>query len=77
MLNVNLVINFDVPVNREVYTHRIGQSGHFGTPGIAVSLATTLAEVAQLQSYSSQLCEATHLRFEFTPNLLSEAEQNY
>ena len=30
---VSLVINYDLPVNRENYIHRIGRSGRFGRKG--------------------------------------------
>ncbi len=29
-LQVSLVINYDLPNNRELYIHRIGRSGRFG-----------------------------------------------
>lgn len=32
---VSLVINYDLPNNRELYIHRIGRSGRFGRKGIA------------------------------------------
>jgi translation initiation factor 4A len=35
---VSLVINFDVPSNRENYIHRIGRSGRFGRKGVAINL---------------------------------------
>jgi len=34
---VSLVINYDLPVNRELYIHRIGRSGRFGKKGVAVN----------------------------------------
>mmetsp|Transcript_25328 Transcript_25328/g.52696 ORF Transcript_25328/g.52696 Transcript_25328/m.52696 type:complete len:440 (-) Transcript_25328:170-1489(-) len=34
---VSLVINFDLPVNRENYIHRIGRSGRFGRKGVAIN----------------------------------------
>jgi len=37
---VSLVINFDLPVNRENYIHRIGRSGRFGRKGVAINLIT-------------------------------------
>jgi len=35
---VSLVINYDMPGNRENYIHRIGRSGRFGRKGVAVNL---------------------------------------
>ena len=37
MQQVSLVINYDLPVNRELYIHRIGRSGRFGKKGVAVN----------------------------------------
>jgi len=34
---VSLVINYDLPVNRENYIHRIGRSGRFGRKGVAIN----------------------------------------
>jgi len=34
---IELVINFDMPQNLEVYTHRIGRTGRIGTAGTALS----------------------------------------
>lgn len=34
---VCLVINYDLPVNKETYIHRIGRSGRFGKKGIAIN----------------------------------------
>jgi ATP-dependent RNA helicase len=36
--SVSLVINYDLPNNRELYIHRIGRSGRFGRKGVAISL---------------------------------------
>jgi ATP-dependent RNA helicase len=33
---VSLVINFDLPSNRENYIHRIGRSGRFGRKGVGM-----------------------------------------
>ncbi|KAF7455888.1 putative eukaryotic translation initiation factor 4A, isoform 3 [Cryptosporidium felis] len=35
---VNLVVNYDLPTNRELYIHRIGRSGRFGRYGVAINL---------------------------------------
>jgi len=34
---VSLVINYDLPGNRENYIHRIGRSGRFGRKGVAIN----------------------------------------
>lgn len=34
---VSLVINYDLPSNRENYIHRIGRSGRFGRKGVAIN----------------------------------------
>eukprot|EP00889_Picochlorum_renovo_P006160 jgi/Picre1/33190/NNA_008515.t1 len=34
---VSLVINYDIPFNRENYIHRIGRSGRFGRKGVAIN----------------------------------------
>ncbi|AAF24010.1 RNA helicase (nucleomorph) [Guillardia theta] len=38
--NINLVVNFDLPLSSESYLHRIGRTGRFGKHGIAISLIT-------------------------------------
>jgi translation initiation factor 4A len=48
--HVNYVINFDVPLNRECYLHRIGRSGRYGRRGVAINFvapaeATLLREI--------------------------------
>ncbi|VDN55698.1 unnamed protein product [Dracunculus medinensis] len=34
---VSLVVNYDLPNNRELYIHRIGRSGRFGRKGVAIN----------------------------------------
>lgn len=34
---VSLVINYDLPTNREIYIHRIGRSGRFGRKGVSIN----------------------------------------
>ncbi|KAL7669014.1 hypothetical protein ACOME3_009690 [Neoechinorhynchus agilis] len=36
---VSLVINYDLPLTRETYIHRIGRSGRFGRKGVAINFA--------------------------------------
>ncbi|KND04363.1 ATP-dependent RNA helicase eIF4A [Spizellomyces punctatus DAOM BR117] len=38
---VSLVINYDLPTNRENYIHRIGRGGRFGRKGVAINFVTS------------------------------------
>ncbi len=42
--NIDLVVNFDVPMDSENYLHRIGRTGRAGKEGIAVSFVTKQEE---------------------------------
>jgi len=57
---VSLVINYDMPRERENYIHRIGRSGRFGRKGVAINLCSE-PEMAQLMSiqkfYNTQVEE--------------------
>lgn len=35
---VNMVINYDLPINKETYIHRIGRCGRFDKKGVAITL---------------------------------------
>ena len=37
---VSIVINYDLPKDKECYVHRIGRSGRFGRKGVAINLTT-------------------------------------
>jgi len=57
---VSLVINYDLPVNRENYIHRIGRSGRFGRKGVAINFVKNedvkiLRDIEQY--YSTQIDE--------------------
>ncbi len=57
---VSLVINYDLPVNRELYIHRIGRSGRFGRKGVAINFVKNedlriLKDIEQY--YSTQIDE--------------------
>ncbi|KAJ7923046.1 DEAD-domain-containing protein [Mycena leptocephala] len=57
---VSLVINYDLPTNRENYIHRIGRGGRFGRKGVAINFVAT-NDVAMLrdieQFYNTQIDE--------------------
>ena len=57
---VSLVINYDLPTNRELYIHRIGRSGRFGRKGVSINFLTsgdvgTMRDIEQF--YSTQVDE--------------------
>ncbi|KAJ3273491.1 Eukaryotic initiation factor 4A-III [Terramyces sp. JEL0728] len=57
---VSLVINYDLPNNRENYIHRIGRSGRFGRKGVAINFVKQedvkiLRDIEQY--YSTQIDE--------------------
>jgi ATP-dependent RNA helicase len=57
---ISLVINYDLPNNRELYIHRIGRSGRFGRKGVAINFVKEdelriLRDIEQY--YSTQIDE--------------------
>ncbi|PMB69706.1 ATP-dependent RNA helicase eIF4A [Beauveria bassiana] len=57
---VSLVINYDLPANRENYIHRIGRGGRFGRKGVSINFVTAedvrmMREIEQF--YSTQIEE--------------------
>ncbi|EGC31785.1 hypothetical protein DICPUDRAFT_156303 [Dictyostelium purpureum] len=57
---VSLVINYDLPIDRENYLHRIGRSGRFGRKGVAINFVKNsdiriLRDIEQF--YSTQIDE--------------------
>eukprot|EP00968_Pinguiococcus_pyrenoidosus_P007767 scaffold529_cov308-Pinguiococcus_pyrenoidosus.AAC.59 len=66
---VSLVINYDLPTNRELYIHRIGRSGRFGRKGVAINFVTR-----SLLALPSALPPAPMAE---TVQLLRDIEQHY
>jgi len=58
--HVSIVINFDLPANRESYLHRIGRSGRYGRKGVAINFVTArdVQTLKELESfYHTQIDE--------------------
>jgi translation initiation factor 4A len=68
--SVSLVINYDLPINRENYIHRIGRSGRFGRKGTAINFVTNEDE-AQLQ----EIEQFYHTKVEELPMDVAQAIQ--
>ncbi|KAK3095333.1 hypothetical protein FSP39_013331 [Pinctada imbricata] len=57
---VSLVLNYDLPIDRESYIHRIGRGGRFGRKGVAINFVTNdnLRQLRELeQFYNTQIEE--------------------
>jgi len=53
---VNIVFNYDMPKDADQYLHRVGRSGRFGTPGLAITFVSS--------SEDSGILEKVQTRFE-------------
>ncbi len=53
---VEMVINYDLPSDPEVYVHRIGRTGRIGKPGLAVSFFKPMesAKVKTVENYTKR-----------------------
>ena len=57
---LSLVINYDLPIQKETYIHRIGRSGRYGRKGVAINFVTErdLGELDELQQfYNTKIME--------------------
>jgi len=50
---LSLVINYDLPIQKETYIHRIGRSGRYGRKGVAINFVTDrdLEYLQEIQSF--------------------------
>mmetsp|Transcript_37764 Transcript_37764/g.66469 ORF Transcript_37764/g.66469 Transcript_37764/m.66469 type:complete len:439 (-) Transcript_37764:72-1388(-) len=51
---VNIVINYDMPGDSDMYLHRVGRAGRFGTKGLAVSFIASEDEQAVMDSVQAR-----------------------
>jgi translation initiation factor 4A len=63
---VSLIINYDLPSEKETYIHRIGRSGRFGRKGVAINLISS-DDMPQLR----EIEEFYHTSIETLPGDLS------
>ena len=52
---VSLVINYEMPLQRENYVHRIGRSGRYGKKGVAINIVSgdELNTLKEIESHYS------------------------
>jgi len=50
--NLEVVINFDIPRDREAYTHRSGRTGRMGNEGRVISLVSHPEELKKLKKFA-------------------------
>ena len=50
---LSLVINYDLPIQKETYIHRIGRSGRYGRKGVAINFVTDrdLQSLHEIESF--------------------------
>lgn len=63
--HVSIVINFDLPANRESYLHRIGRSGRYGRKGVAINMVTArdVGGLKELESFYNTQCDELPMNF--------------
>ena len=59
---LSLVINYDLPIEKETYIHRIGRSGRYGRKGVSINFVTDrdYDKLKELQSYYNTKMKKCH-----------------
>lgn len=66
--NIDMVINFDIPQDNEIYVHRIGRTGRAGKEGLALTFIQSKRQFFQLKDimkYTNAVIERKELPDEF------------
>ncbi|XP_063930904.1 probable ATP-dependent RNA helicase DDX20 [Zophobas morio] len=66
--NVDLVINYDLPVDAVTYLHRMGRAGRYGSTGICINFALEGLEIKKMQTILGSI-GATNLSISKLPPL--------
>ncbi len=77
VVDLDLVVNYDLPSQPETYVHRIGRTGRAGKPGVAVSLvsASEQRRVKAIEAFTRlpfDALGATHVDWSNVPHLPPE-----
>lgn len=58
---INVIINFDMPNEKDTYIHRIGRSGRFGRKGVAINFILLNRDIDEMQKvYDINNCSDTN-----------------
>ena len=66
---INIVFNFDMPLDADSYLHRVGRAGRFGTKGLAISFVSTDKDRETLK----QIQDRFEVRLEELPTVIDSA----
>lgn len=66
--NVTHVVNFDVPVEKESYTHRTGRTGRAGKTGLALTMVSPADQKRWQEIHDYAFDDSHELTEVFTPN---------
>ena len=53
---VSLVINYDLPKEKESYIHRIGRSGRYGRKGVAINFIMSQYDIRAIKDIENFYC---------------------
>lgn len=63
VMGVDLVMNYDMPNTKKIYTHRIGRTGRMNHKGCAISLVNDISELEEYKVETETLDENVSLDF--------------
>ncbi len=74
--DLDLVINYELPTQPEIYVHRVGRTGRAGKEGLAVSLATSRdkAKLREIEELTGSVIERVKRDVRADPGLVAHAK---